>query len=215
MHNLWINPSIKRGIKIMIYPHTELRYIDDQIGYGVFATKFIPKGTITWALDDFDQIINPQELQKVDKHRRDLIYKYSYRNQEGNYILCWDLGRYVNHSFHANCIGTAYEFEIAVRDIYPGEQLTDDYGSLNIDEPFRCLPEEGTDREWVYPDDLLRYYQEWDQKVVSAMKYFYKVDQPLLHLIRPEFMEKIRIAAEEEILLDSIKRIYFDRERQL
>jgi uncharacterized protein len=196
----------------MIYPHTELRYINDQIGYGVFATKFIPKGTITWALDEFDQIFDPEVLLTVDRHRRELLQKYAYRNQEGKYILCWDLGRYVNHSFHANCIGTAYEFEIAIRDIYPGEQLTDDYGSLNVDVPFKCFPEAGTNRKWVYPDDLLHFSEEWDQQVISALKHFYEVEQPLIHLIRPEFMEKVRVAAEEEILLDSIKSIYFDRE---
>jgi hypothetical protein len=36
----------------MIHPWTELRFINDSIGYGVFATQFIPKGTIVWALDD-------------------------------------------------------------------------------------------------------------------------------------------------------------------
>jgi uncharacterized protein len=197
----------------MIYPHTELRYINDQIGYGVFATKFIPKGTITWALDDLDQIIDPEFVASVDNARRDLIHKYSYRNQDGKYILCWDLGRFVNHSFHANCIGTAYEFEIAIRDIYPGEQLTDDYGSLNIDEPFQCLPEEGTNRKWVYPDDLLHYHQEWDQKVLSALKNFNDVEQPLIHLIRPNFMEKVNLAIEQEVLPNSIKDIYFDRHK--
>jgi uncharacterized protein len=108
---VWVKPSLKRGILNMMYPHTELRYINDQIGFGVYATKFIPKGTIVWALDEFDQIFEPIILSKVDKHRRELLQKYAYRNQEGNYILCWDLGKYLNHSFHANCIGTAYEYK--------------------------------------------------------------------------------------------------------
>jgi uncharacterized protein len=197
----------------MIYPHTELRYINDQIGFGVFATKFIPKGTITWALDDLDQTLEPIYIKTLDKYSSEILKKYSYRNQEGKYILCWDIGRYVNHSFHANCMGTAYEFEVAVRDIYPGEQLTDDYGSLNIDEPFECIPEEGTERRLVYPDDLLHYYEEWDQKAISALKHLYDVEQPLIHLIRPEFTEKVRIAATEQILLDSIKSIYYDRHK--
>lgn len=195
----------------MIYPHTELRYINDQMGFGVFATKFIPKGTITWALDDLDQILDPDYVNKMDDYGREVVKKYAYRNQEGKYVLCWDLGRYVNHSFHANCMGTAYEFEVAIRDIYPGEQLMDDYGTLNIDEPFECLPEEGTKRKIVYPDDLLYYHEEWDRKVVGALETLYKVEQPLMHLIRPEFREKVRIAATEHILLDSIKNIYYNR----
>lgn len=197
----------------MIHPHTELRYINEQIGFGVFATQFIPKGTITWALDELDQILDPLEVDKIDSYRHEILKKYSYRNQEGKYVLCWDLGRYVNHSFHANCMGTAYEFEVAIRDIFPGEQLTDDYGTLNIDEPFECIEEEGTDRVCVYPDDLLHYHAEWDLEVVRALQQFYKVEQPLFHLIRPEFMEKVKIAVREQILPDSIKCIYYNRHK--
>ncbi|CAN7753406.1 SET domain-containing protein [Paenibacillus sp. LjRoot56] len=195
----------------MMHPHTELRYIDDKIGFGVFATRLIPKGTITWALDDLDQILETETVQALEEDRKKLVLKYSYRNQEGKYILCWDNGRYVNHSFHANCIGTAYEIEIAVRDIHPGEQLTDDYGSLNVDEPFECFPEEGTDRTRVMPGDLLLYADAWDAQALDAFRYYDEVEQPLAHLIRPEFKDKVAIAAKEQRLLDSIRVIHFDR----
>ncbi|KRE72009.1 SET domain-containing protein [Paenibacillus sp. Soil750] len=195
----------------MMHPHTELRYIDDKIGFGVFATRLIPKGTITWALDDLDQILETETVQALEEDRKKLVLKYSYRNQEGKYILCWDNGRYVNHSFHANCIGTAYEIEIAVRDIHPGEQLTDDYGSLNVDEPFECFPEEGTDRTRVMPGDLLLYADAWDAQALDAFRHYDEVEQPLAHLIRPEFKDKVAIAAKEQQLLDSIRAIYFDR----
>ncbi|MDX1805689.1 MAG: SET domain-containing protein [Paenisporosarcina sp.] len=196
----------------MIHPHTELRYINEQMGFGVFATQFIPKGTITWALDELDQILEPNYLDTVDKYKGEIIKKYAYRNQDGKFVLCWDLGRYVNHSFHANCMGTAYEFEIAIRDIYPGEQLTDDYGTLNIDEPFECITEEGTERRIVYPDDLLTYYEEWDQQVLSAIKHFFDVEQQLFHLVRPEFVGKVKGAATDQFLRDSIQTIYYHRD---
>lgn len=82
-------------------------------------------------------------------------------------MLCWDNGRFVNHSFNANCLSTAYDFEIAIRDIQPGEQLTDDYGYLNITEPFRGI-EENTERKIVYPDDLKNYHKEWDEKLLKV-----------------------------------------------
>lgn len=196
----------------MIHPHTELRYINEQMGFGVFATQFIPKGTITWALDELDQILEPNYLDTVDKYKGEIIKKYAYRNQDGKFVLCWDLGKYVNHSFHANCMGTAYEFEIAIRDIYPGEQLTDDYGTLNIDEPFECISEEGTERRIVYPDDLLTYYEEWDQQVLSALNHFFEVEQQLFHLLRPEFVRKVKNVVTEQVLEDSIQTIYYNRE---
>lgn len=195
----------------MMHPHTELRYIDDKIGFGVFATRFIPKGTLTWALDDLDQILEPEVVEALDEERKKLVLKYSYRNQYGKFILCWDNGKYVNHSFHANCIGTAYEVEIAVRDIYPGEQLTDDYGSLNVDEPFECLPEEGTERTRVMPGDLLQYARVWDAQALEAFRYYNEVEQPLAHLIRPEFRDQVSVAANQHMLLNSIREIYLDR----
>jgi hypothetical protein len=100
---------------------------------------------------------------------------------------------------------------VAIRDIHPGEQLTDDYGTLNIDEPFDCFPEDGTDRIRVYPDDLLRYHEEWDAKVIDALQHFYEVKQPLQPLIRPEFVEKVSIATTKHNLLDSIKCLYYNR----
>jgi hypothetical protein len=194
----------------MIHPHTELRFINDQIGFGVFATKLIPKGTITWVLDELDQKLDPEYVNSTSTFCQEVLKKYAYRTQDGLYILCWDLGRYVNHSFHANCMGTAYEFEIAIRDIRPGEELTDDYGTLNIEEPFACIPEKGTDRKIVFPDDLLYYHEEWDQQVLEATQYFDRVKQPLLSLVRPEYIDTFKQAASTRTLQDSIRNIYFD-----
>ena len=50
----------------MIHPHTELQFISEKIGYGVIATKFIPKGTITWVLDKLDRIFTPEEVRAMD-----------------------------------------------------------------------------------------------------------------------------------------------------
>jgi len=47
--------------------------------------------------------------------------------------------RYVNHGFNSNCLKTVYDFEIAIRDIQVGKQLTDDYGHLKIPVPFRRI----------------------------------------------------------------------------
>jgi hypothetical protein len=195
----------------MMFPYTKLKYIDEHIGFGVFATKFIPKGSITWALDELDHVLEPEFVKSIDKSRRRVINKYSFRNKRGQYILCWDLGRYVNHSYHANCRATAYDFEVAIRDIHPGEQLTCDYGTLNIGTAFRGIPEKETARKMVKPDDLLHYYREWDEEVLEALKYFHDVEQPLLHLIRPEYLEKVKLALQQNNLPDSILSNYYDR----
>ena len=166
----------------MIHPDTELRFINKTIGYGVVATKDIPAGTITWALDQLDREFTKEEYGKMPPLYKRILDTYTYRNNKGNYILCWDLGRYVNHSFRSNCLSTAYEFEVAVRDIKKGEQLTDDYGYLNLHEPFEGM-DEGTERKVVYPDDLLHYHGEWDAQIQRVFGSIPTVAQPLRPVI--------------------------------
>lgn len=101
----------------MIHPYTKLHFINKSIGYGVVATKDIPAGTITWALDDLDRVFTATEYHDMAPLYKTLLDTYTYRNNKGNYVLCWDLGRYVNHSFRSNCMSTAYDFEVAIRDI--------------------------------------------------------------------------------------------------
>jgi hypothetical protein len=193
----------------MIHPDTELRFINDKIGHGVVATKLIPKGTITWVLDKLDRVFTPAQIRGMDKMYQEVMDKYTYRNPEGNYVFCWDNARFVNHSANANCITTAYDFEIAVRDIQPGEELTDDYGYLNVDEPFEVLPEPGTNRNVVYPDDLLRYYPVWDEKLLSAFPRLLEVNQPLYHILDKSIQEKASRVAQGEMKMDSILNCYY------
>lgn len=196
----------------MIFPKTELRFISKQIGYGVVATEFIPKGTITWALDALDREFTPQEVSKMDAKYQKILDFYTYRNNRGNFIFCWDFGRYVNHSFNANCISTAYDFEVAIRDIHPGEQLTDDYGYLNITEPFEA-EDEGTERKIVYPDDLVRYHKEWDEKVKAVFPLMPELNQPLRGYISEEVWQKVeKIASGKEEML-SILSCYFEENK--
>lgn len=197
----------------MIHPHTEVRFISPEKGYGVVATKFIPKGTITWVLDKLDRFFSLEEVKNMDEFHRNIIETYTFRDKHGNYILCWDNGRFVNHSFNSNCISTAYEFEIAVRDINPGEELTDDYGYLNISESFAALPEKGSKRKMVHPDDLLHYSKDWDNKLLKSFPYLPSVDQPLEHLLSKEVIQKARAIAKGEEKMLSIKNCYYDPQK--
>ena len=59
----------------MIHPSTELKYVSPEIGIGVVATEFIPKGTITWALDPLDQVFPPEEILNMKPFFRKFIDK--------------------------------------------------------------------------------------------------------------------------------------------
>jgi hypothetical protein len=197
----------------MIHPDTELRFISPVKGYGVVATKLIPKGTITWALDALDRTFTPADIAGMDPRYQEILDKYTYRDHDGTFILCWDNARFVNHSFRSSCITTSYNFELAVRDIHPGEELTDDYGYLNLDEPWDCLPEPGTTRTQVRPDDLLHFHEEWDAQLREAFKTFNAVAQPLAWLIHPDYRHKVAAVAAGTAKMDSILNCYFDRSK--
>ena len=192
----------------MMHPDTEIRFISEEIGYGVVAKKIISKGTITWVQDELDQIYTPTQVEKMGKLSQQMIDKYTFRNNRGNFVLCWDLAKYVNHSFKSNCISSAYDFEIAVRDILPGEELTDDYGYLNISESFKAK-DEGAVRTTVYPDDLLHFHKEWDSDLEEAFAHFDTVEQPLKDLISAEIQNKMKLILEGHEKMDSILNLYF------
>ena len=168
----------------MMHPHTELRLINEQIGYGVVATRPIPRGTITWVRDDFDQAFSIAQVERLAPLYRDIVEKYCFVDACGDFVLCWDLARYVNHSCDPSCRSAGYDFEIAVRDIRPGEELTDDYGSLNIEYDFTCFCGSAVCRRTILPNDLIRFADAWDGVVSEPFRLIPTVPQPLWPLVK-------------------------------
>ena len=99
----------------MMHPHTEVQFISDEVGRGVVATAFIPKGTITWAQDPLDRVFTPAEVAALPPFAQDQLEYFAFKNARGEMVLCWDHARYVNHSFRSNCLSTVFDFEVAVR----------------------------------------------------------------------------------------------------
>jgi uncharacterized protein len=180
----------------MIHPDTELRFVSPVIGYGVFATRDIPKGTITWVRDEFDQTFAPERVRSLDGPLRDVVSRYCYVDGRGDHVLCWDLARYLNHACEATCLSPGYGFEIAVRDIAAGEELTDDYGTLNLDAPFECHCGSPRCRGLIRPDDILTHADRWDGLIAEAFERLPLVDQRLWPLLRDE-RELRRVLARE------------------
>ena len=167
----------------MVHPDTELRFVSPEIGWGVFATRRIPRGTIIWALDALDQRFTPVEIAALPPYARAQIDKYSYVDSRGDHILCWDHARFFNHSCAANCLSVGYDFELAVRDIAAGEELTDDYGTLNPAEPFPCRCGKAACRGHVQPDDHARIGDKWNKLARDAFFLIRSVPQPLWDVV--------------------------------
>lgn len=164
----------------MIHPHTTIKYINDTVGYGVFATQDIPEGTIVYVKDSMELEISPMEYLTHQKEIQEVIEKYSYMDQRGYRIVSWDFAKYVNHCCNFNTISTGYGFEIAVRDIKAGDQITDEYGIFNLTYDIELTCAEPSCRKTVKPKDFDTYYTQWDEIIKKSLKKLKLVDQPLL-----------------------------------
>ena len=163
----------------MIHQQTCVRYVNGQIGYGVYATAPIPKGTIVYVRDPFETEISPDGFGAMEECYRQVAEKYSFIDEKGYRVLSWDAAKYVNHCCNFNSISAGFGFEIAVRDIAAGQELTDDYGLFNLDHDMFCCCGSSNCRRIVRSSDVDRYCRRWDRVVIDALKYLRQVNQPL------------------------------------
>lgn len=103
-------------------------------------------------------------------------------------------------------MSAGYDFEIAVRDIQAGEELTDDYGTLNLRENFPCLCRQPGCRGEIRPDDLLRFASVWDEKVKEAFVRIPAVAQPLWAILKEK--TEVELALKQPEKLRSINSHY-------
>lgn len=172
----------------MMHPDTELRFVSDEVGYGVFARKPIPHGTIVYVRDELEMTFTPDQMDNMSAASRQVVDKYSYIDHGGNHVVSWDHAKSVNHCCDCNTISTGYGFEIALRNIAAGEEITDEYGLFN---PVKLMPlhcGKANCRGVVMPDDVDRYADYWDSKVIEALARMQDVAQPLM-----QYMDRVTL----------------------
>jgi uncharacterized protein len=100
-------------------------YID---GNGIFSADFIPKGFIVFYLSSKDKYFSKKEVQSLSAEKRDQLFKYGVEDEAGNWTM---LDEDANHSCDANILSLFIDgiyCDIAVKDIYAGDEITIDYG---------------------------------------------------------------------------------------
>jgi hypothetical protein len=94
-------------------------------------------------------------------------------------MLSWDIARSVNHSCRSSTLSTGYGFEIALHDIAPGEEITDDYGQFNLSYAMPCTCGHPDCRHSIRPSDFNSLVPQWDEKLNAALAHINAVEQPL------------------------------------
>ena len=191
----------------MIHPATALKFISEEIGYGVFATQLIPKGTIVYIQDPLEMVISPEKYAGLIEPLKSAVEKYSYIDGNGNRIVSWDHGKYVNHCCQCNTMSTGYGFEIAIRDIAPGEEITDEYGLFNLEYEMALSCNKPGCRQKIKATDLLTYFDIWDAKVKEALMSLHLVEQPLIPLMDPATFEAISSFQEDSAKYLSVRTL--------
>jgi len=189
----------------MVHPKTELRFISEEVGYGLFATEDIPEGTITYVKDSLEIIISQSEFDLHSAAMKDVIEKYSYIDENGDRIISWDFAKYVNHCCDSNTISTGYGFEMAIRDIKKGEEITDEYGIFNINQEMNLICDKQCCRSKIASDDFDRYYRVWDAKIQKSIDKLYRVPQPLYPFVDPNTKAQLDILQSNP---DTYKSVY-------
>jgi hypothetical protein len=167
----------------MMIPGLELRFISDAVGRGVCTTRPIARGTIVWVLDPLDLRIREEEYRALPALLRAEVETYAYVEAGGDRILCWDLGRYMNHSCAPTGANVGGLFEIATRDIAAGGELTSDYAMLNIALPSRCACGSPSCRGTVAVNDIEGHRRILEREAAAAVALAGRVEQPLAALL--------------------------------
>jgi SET domain-containing protein len=124
----------------------EVKHVNNAVGFGVFASKKIEKGTLLWTpklvtrhteTDSYD-ILGKMTLEKANAWLRQAFVYADHFD-----FLCSNVdddGRLVNHSSTPN---TGYASSdvpsIALQDIEKGEELTCDYSGLGSPQWYKDL----------------------------------------------------------------------------
>ncbi|OGH83858.1 MAG: hypothetical protein A2301_00300 [Candidatus Magasanikbacteria bacterium RIFOXYB2_FULL_40_13] len=120
----------------MLYVKTKIGPSEIE-GIGLFADEFIPKDTIIWKFTPgFDLKFTADEIKKLPEKVQAYIGKYAWLSKKsGKYCFSSDNGKYFNHSNTPNSLSAYYDDEEevvtkAIRDINPGDEITDNYASF-------------------------------------------------------------------------------------
>lgn len=103
-------------------------------GVGVFAAEPIPAGTRIWEFTEgVDLRMPPEMVEAIPEPLQTRIRKYCYLEEDsGQYVLCGDNAKFMNHSFEPNCDDSSGAYTMALRDIEAGEELTCDYRLFDV-----------------------------------------------------------------------------------
>ena len=115
----------------MLLFKTEVKVATDpKMGLGLFATEFIPKGSVVWKfVEGVDIKVSMDEVKKMSESQQEYLDKYAWIEGDYYHASC-DHTNFINHSYQPNLDNTE-DVTIALKDIKLGEELFTDYSEFD------------------------------------------------------------------------------------
>ncbi|NJN55016.1 MAG: SET domain-containing protein [Anaerolineae bacterium] len=162
--------------------------------------------------DPLDIVIPPDSPVLENPVLRPIIDKYAVLEPGQRRVIGWDAAKYVNHCCHANIISTGYGFEIALRDIQPGEEMRDEYGIFNLGWTMELNCQfADVCRGFLRADDFETYRDGWDAEIQVALKQVMDVEQPLWALLDAETAVALRHFLDTGEGYQSVEELHYER----
>jgi SET domain-containing protein len=102
-------------------------------GLGLFASEFIPKGTLIWQfVEGFDTKVHKDKYETLTNIQKNYVDTYFWKEGDYLYSSC-DYSNFQNHSNNPNSVCLDEDKMIALRDIYPDEEILVNYRDFDDD----------------------------------------------------------------------------------
>jgi hypothetical protein len=118
----------------MLHPAIVARRDGSIHGCCLVATRLIRGGEVVWELDE--PTYTREEIEAWPEERRQAFDWYGFQCGVDRYSLPEDLSREMNHSCDPNTWWSGSTTLVARRDIQPGDEVTYDYSTADVDHCF-------------------------------------------------------------------------------
>lgn len=160
-------------------------------GLGLFATQFIPKGTIVCFECEKCKKIRIRDIEKLNQEKIEFLRDYGYTFGDSHIHIDCDEAKHMNHSCDSNVLlmDSNRYIDIVVKDIRKGQEATYDYRQFALNDfdfvykGMKCECNNPNCCKLLYLDkSLIHLKEKWSQEIKSALSNIYKIEQPLLAL---------------------------------
>ena len=148
-------------------------------GKGIFAKKFVPKGTIIYFDCRKCRPWTKKHLEGLSKKELQFVFEHDYPIK-----YCDDRLLYNNHSCNANTMDLGNDVSIVVSDIKKGEEQTEDYriycdSDVHFKDGCKCGVPNCMRRKVYLPPPPKTLQKFWNSRINSALRLATLVEQPL------------------------------------